>query len=902
MNAAVLIFSVAFYLSILFGIAAYIDRKQVVADILSSNPYVYSLGLAVYCTGWTYFGSIGRASTGHLDFLTIYLGPTLVAVLMPVVYRKMLRISKALKITTISDFITTRYGKGIFIGNLVAGLTVLGIIPYIALQIRAISLGFQTIHSPDGSIGHLTFWQDPALYLTALLGLFTVLFATRRIATAEKNAGLVVTIAFESLVKLAAFLLVGVFISYKAFGPGSDGFTAGIENYFSKYSPSEPDYFSWFSMLVLSALAFLMLPRQYEMGIVENDNEAQLFKASWLFPFYLFLINLFVIPIAAAGNKLLPDSNPDQYIISLPLYFNNETITLLTYIGGFSASTGMIIVSTAALSRMLSNNILIPAFLQNASLRRLISSENLLPVYTRRFSIIAILLLAFIYYRSLSDKYSLVSIGLISFAAVSQFAVSALGGMYWKQATKRGAIGGLVGGFVIWFYILLLPSLLSPEMMSSFHHNLDSLGLSFLSPLSFMGMTDIDPIGVAFFWSMLVNLSLYFWLSILDEPSLSEINQAEIFTGIFTYGASVEQSVAWKGSVKVRDVRQLLTRFLGEAQTHSIIRQFAYRYADISILDDSPADGRLVNYAEKSLSAVIGNSSARMLISSIAREEKVSLDEVVEILKESQELIRLNRELVRTHQQLQRATEELQKSNKKLREQEELKDEFLYTVTHELRTPLTAIKSLIEILVDNVDLPENLREHYLQTINRETDRISRLITQVLDLENFESGKHQLHIDETDPVELIRESIASMDEIIKQKNIRLSIDLPKLPKIWCDRDKITQVIINLLGNAIKYCNTEKGEIQISAYVFDNQLKINISDNGPGVRHELRQIIFEKFYQAPNQTIRKPKGSGLGLAICKKIIQLHRGRIWVEESDTLPGARFSFTIPLNYRHYD
>ncbi|MFN4299605.1 MAG: ATP-binding protein [Thermaurantimonas sp.] len=903
MNTAIVVVSMALYLSLLFGIAAFIDRRKTLAVLLSSSPYVYSLSLAVYCTGWTYFGSVGRAASGSLDFLTIYLGPTLVAVTMPVVYKKMLRISKSLKINTVSDFITTRYGKGVATGNLVALLTVLGIVPYIALQIRAISLGYQAITAYDTSPNPLPIVRDPALYLTALLGLFTVLFATRRIATSEKNDGLVVTIAFESLIKLLAFLIVGLFVTFYAFEPGIDGQLSDIERYFSNSDTEDStEYFSWFAMMVFSALAFLMLPRQFEMGIVENDNEGQLDKAAWLFPLYLMLINLFVVPIAAAGNKWLPDQNAELYILSLPMKFDMPGLALFTFIGGFSAATGMIIVSTAALSRMLSNNILIPAFIRNEGLKKLFPAENRIPIYTRRFSIIAILALAFLYYRFLSGKYSLVSIGLISFAAVSQFAVSAIGGMYWKQANKRGAIGGLIAGFFIWFYILLLPSFVSPEILKVFEAGLASVGLGFLSPQQFMGMSNISPIGVAFFWSMLFNVGLFIVLSLRYKPDLSEVNQAEIFTQIFKYGSAVEQSVVWKGSVKVRDVRQLLDRFLGKHQTDAIIRQFVYRYNDISVIDDSPADARLVNYAEKSLAAVIGSSSARLLISSIAREEKITLDEVVEILKESQELIRLNKELRRASEQLQKATTELQKANKRLREQDERKDEFLYTVTHELRTPLTAIKSLVEILCENQDLPDDLRQQYLTTISRETDRMSRLIAQVLDLENFESGKHKLEIDKFDISEVIQECVHSLEEIFNQKKITIRTDLARLPDIWGDRDRITQVILNLLSNAIKHCPPEKGEIFISGYVIDNQIKINISDNGPGVKPELRQVIFEKFYQAPNQTIRKPKGSGLGLAISKKIIQLHHGRIWVEDSDQLPGARFCITLPIHFQHYE
>lgn len=899
-----LIVSVALYLILLFGLAAYVERRSARLSKWVNNAYVYALSLGVYCTAWTFFGSVGRAAAGNLDFLNIYLGPTLVAASMPLIYRKILRICKSQRITTLPDFISTRYGKRLWLGNLLTLFTLVSIVPYIALQIKGIGLGYQVVMREGQEVSVDSIWQDPALYFTIALGGFVMMFATHthRIVSGERNAGMVATIALESVVKLLAFLVVGVAVCMFAFS-GWDSFWQELYLYNPLKLNENQNYFDWVGMLFLAAVAFLLLPRQFEMGIVENTSEKHLYQAAWLLPLYLLLINLFVVPIATAGNKFLKASPGDLYMILLPLHMQQPLLLVVSYLGGFSAATAMIIVSTLALSRTLSNHWLIPFFLRYEVLGRWLPSGTLLPVYARRLAIVFVLLSAYMYYHFLADRYALTSLGLISFAAMAQFAVPVLGGIYWRGGNRRGVLAGLAGGFLLWFYLLFLPSLLTQQAYAQLVYWLEKYGLAWLSPASFMGMVGYDTIIVCFFWSILLNTLLYVVVSLLSEPTPAETNQAEIFVNIDKYAAAIEQSVAWKGTAKVQDVCALLERFLGKIQANMLIEQFSERYQLGRLQPDAAADPRLITYAENILAGVIGTTAARLVISSVANEERLSLNEVVEILKESQALIRLNHELKRTTEQLKKATIDLQKANQQLKEKDEQKDEFLYTVTHELRTPLTSIKALTEILYEHHDLPTELHQQYLETMIRETERMGRLISQVLDLENFESGKHKLHINHVDMNQLLQECIDSMKEVLRQRRITLIEQLEPLPRLWVDRDLIIQVVLNLMSNAIKYCPEQNGKIRLLAQMHDlHSVRLAVGDNGPGVPVALRQVIFEKFFRIKNHTHQKPKGAGLGLAISRQIVQLHCGKIWVETDEQLGGALFCLTLPLNLQDYE
>ena len=870
------------YLLLLFAIASYAQKTINTSRNLVNHPFIYALSMGVYCTAWTYYGSVGRSASSGIDFITIYLGPTIMAVLFWPVLRKILTISKSLRITSIADFISTRYGKNFSIGMVVTLFCVFGVIPYIALQIKAIT-GSIAVLQEDSSSSLSTFYI--AVFATIILFVFTILYGARSVDAAEKHPGLMTVMAFESLVKLLAFLVVGIYITYFVFDGMGDIFSriAASENKHLLTLKESSGYSGWMSMTVLSMLAIVFLPRQFQVSIVENVQEQHLKMATWLFPLYLILINIFVLPIAMGGLLLQGNTvKADYYVLLIPLLQNQDWLAMTTWIGGLSAATGMIIIETIALSIMISNHLVIPLLLrsqQNQNWKQVSLQSNILNI--RRLSIGAVLLLALLYYLNLGQGESLVSIGLISFCAVAQFAPALLGGIYWKEGNKRGAISGIIIGFVIWFFTLVIPGMV----------NNGFLGSQWLFAQKLLALDQFNTISNSVFWSLLLNIAAYVFISVYTQQEAQEQYQAEIFTNINKHGAIQENGLEWKGTAQMQDIRNLLKSFVGAERAEILLTAYAKRHK-INLQEKLVADARIVGFTERILGGVVGVASARILVQTVAKEEEISIEEVLTILNENQQMVEINKELRKKSLELSKATQQLQHINTQLLSIDEQKNEFLYTVTHELRTPLTSIRALSEILFDNPDLDSEQQQQYLEAIIKETVRLSNLITQVLNLENFEAGRRKLTITEINAGKLLDDMAATLSGIIQTKQLQLNIQLAQRPTmIQADADLIQQVFMNLLGNAIKFASTA---IQISIAKSNKEFIIEITDDGKGIDAGMEELIFDKFFQAKNQTLKKPEGTGLGLAISKKIIELHGGKIWVNKGFT-KGAQFVFTLP-------
>ena len=900
MNNIVIIISSLAYLALLFGIAYYTEKRAVSKRSIINNGYVYALSLAVYCTAWTYYGSVGRASTKGLDFITIYLGPTIAAALFYPILRKLIRIAKSQRITSIADLISSRYGKNFSLAALVTILCIIGIIPYIALQLKAIS---SSIHIITGSLSQLPenwkFWNDDTFYITGILVIFIIIFGTRSVDASEKHEGLVAAIAFESLIKLIAFLAVGVFVVFFIFNGFGDIFQqAYAHQELKKLFTIEPSssYASWAGLMLVSMLAIFFLPRQFQVSVTENIQEKHIDKAVWVFPLYLLLINIFVLPIALAGKLIFIDQavDADTYVLAFPLHFNASALSLFVYIGGFSAATSMIIVETIALSTMACNNLVMPILLslkQFKTERDNHLSKNIILI--RRISIFIILALAYIYDKTVAQHLALVSIGLVSFVAVAQFAPAVIGGIYWKGASKTGAIVGIIVGFIIWFFTLVVPTLISPGILPSSIMSEGLFGISFLKPFSLLGHQGMDSIAHATFWSLFANVGSFVFFSLYSKQTAQEIYQAEIFVDIAKHANDSERESIWKGIAYLPDLKSLLKTFIGEERSTRLLTNFANKHK-IS-LEDRRADPRLVTFSEKILSGVIGSASARIMVGSITKEEELKIDEVLNILRESQQIIELNKELKKKSNELQKASNQLISINEQLKNMDRNKDEFLYTVTHELRTPITSIRAMSEIVHDHQDMPEEQKQHFLSSIIKETERLSRLISQVLTLEKYESGKQKLNLSSVHLNQLILDTINAVKTLAAEKNLNIKLKIPNSMFIAkCDEDLILQVMNNLLANAIKFSNTNQ-DIIVSLNTNYNEIEIAVQDFGKGIDPLLHKSIFDKFFQAKNQTLRKPEGTGLGLAICKKIIDLHGGTISVE-SELDKGAKFIFSLPL------
>ncbi|MBW3469158.1 sensor histidine kinase [Arthrospiribacter ruber] len=885
------------YLALLFAIAWFSEKSAEKGRSLASNPYVYSLSLAVYCTAWTYYGSVGRAATNGLEFLTIYIGPSLIAPLWWIVMRKIIRISKVQRISSIADFISSRYGKNITLGGIVTVFCLLGILPYTSIQIKAIASSFDILQSSGASVQMLNtpIYLDTAFYLSMGLALFTILFGTRNVEATAKHEGMVMAVAFESIFKLIAFLAVGIFVTYFVYDGFRDIFDqAELRGLGQLFVLSEESSGSeWFWLSVLSMMAILFLPRQFQMGVIENSNEQHLDKAMWLFPLYLLLINVFVIPIALGGLVHF-DTNTidaDTYVLALPITYDQGWLALLVYLGGFSAATSMIIVSTIALSNMVSNNFVMPIILSNEKWRKNYQHQlGSILVWIRRVTILSIILAAYLYYREVSGYFSLVSIGLISFVAIAQFTPAIIGGIYWKKGAKSGALAGIVGGFVVWFFTLVVPTMVTAGFLPSSIMEQGLFGLSALRPYHLLGMEGMGYVSHALFFSLSLNLALYVLLSLYSAQSSKEHNQAVVFVDIFKYSTSMDSSIIWKGQAYLPDLKSLLENFLGEERAEKALIDFSQRTGRQPGVKNY-ADPELVNYSERLLSGIIGAASARILVGSVVKEEEISMEEVLDILKETQELKSLNLELKKKSKALKKATEELQEMNETLRLNDMLKDEFISTVTHEMKTPITSIRAFSEILMDE-DLPDEDRQRFLDIIIQETDRMTRLIDQVLDLERFDSGRQKLKIEQVDARILILQATESMIQVFKEKNLKFELDL-QIEELYLslDEDRIKQVILNLLSNASKFASSK---VLVRTYCKDNNWLVEIWDDGKGVPDEDIPFIFDKFFQAKNQTSKKPIGSGLGLAISKKIIEYHLGNIEIirKEEQTC----FRFSIPL------
>ncbi|OPK07582.1 PAS domain-containing hybrid sensor histidine kinase/response regulator [Pseudomonas sp. VI4.1] len=624
------------YMAILFAIAFYGDRRSAPLPP-RVRAWVYSLSLAVYCTSWTFFGAVGQAAEQLWSFLPIYLGPILLLVCAPWVLQKMVMISKQENITSIADFIAARYGKSQALAVVVALICLVGVLPYIALQLKGIVLGVNLLIGA-GADATGTRAQDTALVVSLVLALFTIVFGTRNLDATEHHRGMVLAIAFESLVKLFAFLAVGAFVTYGLYdGPG-DLFDQAM------LAPRLEEYWketiNWPSMVVqtgVAMMAIICLPRQFHVTVVENIEPQDLRVAKWVFPAYLALAALFVVPIALAGQMLLPSSVlPDSFVISLPLAQAHPALALLAFIGGASAATGMVIVASVALSTMVSNDMLLPWLLRRNNAERPFEVFRQWMLSVRRVTIVVILLLAYVSYRLLGSTASLATIGQIAFAAVTQLAPAMLGALYWKQANRRGVFAGLATGTFLWFYTLILPIAAS------------SLGLSLSS---FPGLTwlhsnplhlPITPLTQGVVLSLAGNFTLFAWVSVLSRTRVSEHWQAGRFIGQEISARPSSRSML---AVQINDLLQLAARFVGEERARQSFIRFAYRQGK-GYNPNQNADGEWIAHTERLLAGVLGASSTRAVVKAAIEGREMQLEDVVRIADEASEVLQFNRALL----------------------------------------------------------------------------------------------------------------------------------------------------------------------------------------------------------------------------------------------------------------
>jgi signal transduction histidine kinase len=503
-------------------------------------------------------------------------------------------------------------------------------------------------------------------------------------------------------------------------------------------------------------------------------------------------------------------------------------------------------------------------------------------------------MLAYSYLKLVGEAYPLVSIGLISFCAIAQFAPTVLGALYWKRATKTGAVWGLTTGLLLWAYTLPLPTLAEVGLIPATAVEGGLLGIPWLDPYALFGMNSLGPVAHSAFWSLTLNTLFYVLGSLVSRPGRSEVAQADFFVDVYKYAKIRSEREVMRRQARMHDIRLLLNRFLGEDRTEAILQDYA-RQSEKPLKNQVIAQPDLVNRAEVQLAGTIGAASARVLMSSIAREDPISLEEMLEVLEQTQEIVAYSKALEQKSGELERTTEQLRAANEQLKELDRLKADFITTVTHELRTPITSIKTIARILQDHSQRMEEAKyREFLEIMVSESERIGRLINQVLDLEKIQSPDREYQWEMLVLEELVNRARMGVQQLIDQKNIELNWRVEgELLLVRGDYDKLTQVIVNLLSNAVKFCPEQNGRIQLQVQAQPDSCLVVVKDNGIGISAKDQAVIFDKFTQLTDKAHGKPAGSGLGLHISRIIVEHHGGEIGVESS---PGNGAAFYIRL------
>ena len=642
------------YVGLLFAVAYWGDKQARRRKPTRGRPTIYALSLGVYCTSWTFFGSVGLATSAGLDFLAVYLGPIVIFAFGRPLIERIIKLSKSQNITSIADFLAARYGKNPLVAAIVTIIAVAGVLPYIALQLKAVSQSVTTLVQPLGwapFAGYPGPLPDITFLIAVAMAIFAILFGTRHIEATEHQDGLMLAIAMESVVKVVAFLVVGSFIVYSMFG--------GIGPLIDK-AAQQPDIIglfargfhggTWLTVTFLSSVCIILLTRQFHVTIVENNSSREVGRASWLFPLYLIAINILVVPIAIAGLLTFESGtvHTDMFLLALPLSQGNDFITIIAFLGGLSAATAMVIVESVALSIMVCNDLVMPIILH----RRQIGVADRQDMGTvlltiRRCAIFAILLLAYIFYRLVGEAYGLASIGLLSFAAIAQFAPAFFGGLIWRGATANGAIAGILAGFTVWAYTLLVPyfvkaGLMAPDIMHDGLFGLTLLRPEMLFYVSFDGLTH----GVV--WSLFFNILAYISVSLLRDPEPIERIQANVFIEDGSFPRAVAPALrTWRTSVTVEDLIRTIARYLGEERTMRSFNDYAANN-NIELNTKSEADIHLIRFSENLLASAIGTASSRLVMSLTLRRRNVGMKSAMKLLDDASEAIQYNRDLLQS--------------------------------------------------------------------------------------------------------------------------------------------------------------------------------------------------------------------------------------------------------------
>ena len=874
------------YVAFLFAIAFGADRaaRRGRGSWLRS-PIVYTLSLSIYCTAWTFYGAVGFAARSGLEFVTIYLGPTLVLIGWWWTLRKMVRVGRSQRITSIADLISSRYGKSNALAVFVTVLAVIGTTPYIALQLQSVTLSFATFAANDATLTELPDQQATAFWVALGLASFTILFGTRNLDANERHHGVVMAIALEAVVKLVALLAVGIFVVW--------GLAGGVSETIARIDASPIAEWQvsggrWIGLTMLSAAAFLCLPRMFQVMVVENENEDHLRTAAWAFPGYLMLMSLFVIPIAALGLQTLPEgADPDLFVLTLPLQEGQDGLAILSFIGGFSSATSMVIVAAIALSTMVSNHVVMPVWLWATGGTAVMSGDvRNVALSARRMSIAGVVLLGYLYFRLSGGGSSLAAIGLVSFAGVAQFLPALMGGLFWRAANRTGALAGLGVGFVVWLYCLFLPSFGPSAVLPQhvFDHGL--FGLGWLRPQALFGAQGMDPVVHTVMWSMLLNTGVFVVVSLVTFPRPVERLQGAQFVNVFQHSGT---ATGWSGNLaRSEDLLIMSQRIIGARQAQALFSGAAARQGLAGYLPEPTPDFLLE--LERELSGSVGAATAHAMIAQIVGGATVSVEDLMAVADETAQIMEYSSRLEAKTEEQARTARQLRAANQKLTQLSVQKDAFLGQVSHELRTPMTSIRAFSEILRDTGELSAADQAKYATIIHDEAIRLTRLLDDLLDLSVLESGQVVLNAQTGRLGDLLDRAVAAASGG-DAGGLRLLRDREaEGMTLRTDLDRLAQVFINLIANARKYCDAAAPVLSITVKHDGRAVMIDFVDNGSGIPTGQQAVIFEKFSRV-GQTA--AAGAGLGLAICREVMARLGGDITYLPGQS--GAAFRVILP-------
>ncbi len=873
------------YVAFLFGVAFVADRSAARGHgSWLRSPWIYTLSLSIYCTAWTFYGAVGYAARSGLEYLTIYLGPSLVMLGWWWLLRKLVRIGRTQRITSVADLISSRFGKSTSLGVIVTLLAVVGVTPYIALQLQSIAQSVAVFAEASGASWHGADAGSVALWSAAGLALFTILFGTRNLDANERHHGIVMAVAVEAVVKLGALLAVGIFVVW-GLGGGPAEMLARIDA--SPIARWEQSGGRWVGLIFLSGAALLCLPRMFQVLVVENAAESHLATASWAFPLYLMLMSLFVVPIAVVGLDLLPpDANPDMFVLTLPLSHGHEALAVWVFLGGFSSATSMVLVATIALATMMSNHIVVPIWIRARAGGAMMSGDVRAMVLTaRRLSIIGVLALGYVYFRMSGGGSALATIGLVAFVGVVQVLPAMLGGLFWRGATRSGAAAGLIVGFAVWLWTMFLPSFGDGAVVPAGVMLDGPWGIGWLRPHALFGAETLDPLLHAAVWSLGLNAALFVVVSLVSFPSPVERLQGAQFVNVFDHS---ENRGSWtRGVADAEDLLVMAQRILGSGEAQAIFAAAATAQGKAGWLPDVTPE--FIQRLERELAGSVGAATAHAMVGQMTQGSTVSVDDLIAVADEAAQIMEYSGRLEQKSAELERTARALREANAKLTALSVQKDGFLSQISHELRTPMTSIRAFSEILREGGLTPSD-QARFAGIIGEEAGRLTRLLDDLLDLTVLESGQGRLVLRVVTIESLLDSAIAAaLPGAGELKVIRRRQD--EAIAVKTDPDRLTQVFINLVANARKYCDAEVPQLRISVGLSEAGTHIDFVDNGRGIDAAQSAVIFEKFSRLGDPG--KAGGAGLGLAICREIMARLEGGI-----QYLPGqggAAFRVTLP-------